>query len=326
MKGVIGMKIFTALVFFFGIFPGPFAWSYTEIPVTNGGSISGNVLLMGKEPSPKAFNLVTFPDPVFCGRISTGTGWRLVDDFQVAPDRGLRNVVVFLEGIDRGKAFPTSSPKVMAEDCVFSPSVLVVRHEQAIQVVNMDPILHDVQMYETAPFGAEVMVHRPLRLNPHHPRNQLENHEHLPGDPLLDTIQFSKGRRIFFLECGFHAYMQTWGIAVTNPYYAVTDEGGSFTISDIPEGVYKLIAWHPGMGGILDMKVVVLADDTLKPDLSSKPPPAPAAIRPWLRNPILALARLGNRSILIRLTRSNHPERMVKKSTLVTNGCPHSTH
>ena len=54
------------------------------------------------------------------------------------------------------------------------------------------------------------------------------------------------------------------GVAVTNPYHAMTDAQGHFTIPDVPEGVYTLIAWHPGMGGILDMKVVVLSNETLQ--------------------------------------------------------------
>ncbi len=240
------------------------AWSYNEGAVSNGGSITGKVILNGEKPNPQAFNLVTFPEPVFCGRISNGKGWRLLDEFQVAPDGGLQDTVVMLEGIHHGKPFEVTVPTIEAEDCTLSPNVNVVRDNSEIRVVNMDPILHDVQLYETAPFGSEVMFHRPLRLNPHHPKDSLQNHEHLPGETLVDTIRFSKGRRIFFFECGFHAYMQSWGIAVTNPYYPITDEQGNFSITDIPEGMYTLVAWHPGMRGILDMKVVVLADETLK--------------------------------------------------------------
>ena len=238
-------------------------WAYTEQPVTHGGHVTGKVTVKGPTPPPKAFNLITYPEPVFCGRISTGTAWRLVDQFHVAPDGGLQNVVVMLEGVDRGKAFPAASPTIEARDCTLTPPVMAVRNHQNVRIVNMDPILHDIQVYEVAPFESAVMFHRPLRMNPYHSRSDDGDHHHLPGDPLVDTIALTKGRRVFYLECGFHEFMQTWGIAVTNPYYAVTDAQGRFTISDVPEGVYTLIAWHPGMGGILDVKAVVLADDTL---------------------------------------------------------------
>ncbi len=239
-------------------------WAYTERPVTNDGHIAGKVMVKGPTPPPKAFNLITYPEPVFCGRISTGTAWRLLDQFHVAPDGGLQDVVVMLEGVHQGKPFPSTSPTIEARDCTLAPPVMAVRNHQEVRIVNMDPILHDIQIYEVAPFGSEVMVHRPLRMNPYHPQTEPEAHDHIPGTPLVDTIALTKGRRTFYLECGFHEFMQTWGVTVTNPYYAVTDAQGRFTISDIPEGVYTLIAWHPGMGGILDMKTVVLAGDTLQ--------------------------------------------------------------
>ena len=65
-------------------------WSYTEIQVTNGGSVKGQVTITGQKPRAMAFNLVTIPDAVYCGRISTGTGWRLVEDFIIGPKGWVR--------------------------------------------------------------------------------------------------------------------------------------------------------------------------------------------------------------------------------------------
>ena len=248
-------------------------FAYEETPVANGATITGKVLLAGKEPPPLAFSLVTNNDTEFCGRISTGTGWRLLDEFQVASDGGLKNAVVFLEGIQAGKPFPqVTAARVKVIDCVFSPWIMVVKDQQPIHIVNMDPIIHDVQIYETAPFGTKVMLHRPLRLNPFHPKDLLKDHQHKPGEAMIDTIHFSQGRRIFFLECGFHPFMQTWGLAVRNPYYAVTDEEGNFSLSNVPEGVYDLVAWHPGMAGFLEMQIVVLANETLKTRMTFQEP------------------------------------------------------
>ena len=257
----VPIKLLSVLIIVLLASPG---WAYTEQPVANGGHVSGKVILKGSPPPPKAFNLITYPEPVFCGRISTGTAWRLLEQFHVAPDGGLQHAVVMLEDVHRGKPFPASSPTIEARDCTLAPPVMAVRNHQDVRIVNMDPILHDIQVYEVASFDSEVMFHRPLRMNPYHPKTDAGAHDHLPGTPLVDTIAFTKGRRVFYLECGFHEFMQTWGVAVTNPYYAVTDAQGRFTISDIPEGVYTLTAWHPGMGGMLDMKAVVLSDDTLQ--------------------------------------------------------------
>jgi len=49
-------------------------YSYDVIEVEHGGTIEGTVSLDGVVPEPKGFNLITFPDPMYCGRISNGRG------------------------------------------------------------------------------------------------------------------------------------------------------------------------------------------------------------------------------------------------------------
>lgn len=291
MKGFTGMLGLLSLVLL-----GPPAWSYSyqEVPVTDGGTITGQVLLKGKKPPAKAYNLVLFPEPAYCGRISTGTGWRLLDEFQVSKDGGLQNAVVMLEGVEKGKSFTYRPPKIQAQDCIFSPAVMAVRDRDDIAVVNMDPVVHDVQVYEVSPSGSDVIFHRPLRLNPYHPKVGPQTHEHLPGEPLVDTIRLSKNRRIFLIECGFHAYMQSWGVAVENPYYAITDEEGTFTLPDVPPGVYTLVAWHPGMGGILATEVAILSKETVKARFEFQAPPADrSAHTTMVENPHYGVDILG---------------------------------
>ena len=33
-----------------------------------------------------------------------------------------------------------------------------------------------------------------------------------------------------------------------HPYFAVTDDAGTFTIKNLPPGTYKLTAWHEKLG------------------------------------------------------------------------------
>jgi len=89
------------------------AWSYTEISVENGGMLKGKVTLLGGKPRPMAMNLVTIPDAVYCGRISTGTGWRIVEDFILGPGGTLKDAVVMLRNVGKGKPFDL--PKVEIE-------------------------------------------------------------------------------------------------------------------------------------------------------------------------------------------------------------------
>ena len=100
---------------------GATAWAYEEVQVTDGGAVSGKVTITAGKPIPKGFNLVTFPDPVYCGRISTGTGWRILKEFDVADDGGLKDTVVWLADASKGKPYKFEPPTIEARDCRFLP-------------------------------------------------------------------------------------------------------------------------------------------------------------------------------------------------------------
>ena len=193
--------------------------AYDVVEVRNGGAITGTVTLDGPVPAPKGFNLLTFPDPQYCGRISNGNGWRLLHEFTVDAAGRLGDVVVMLEGVETGKPFSLSVPHVEARDCRFLPFVTVVRDGHAIEVVNMDPVMHDIQAYETSTnLGARVLFNSPLAMNFQHKRGDLHAiHDHQPGKSMLGPIDLSKGRRTFVMQCGFHAFMQSWALAIDNP-------------------------------------------------------------------------------------------------------------
>lgn len=274
--------------------------AYQEISVTDGGTITGKVTLKGGKPVPRGFNLVTFPDPVYCGRISNGRGFRLLKEFSVSQDSGVKDVVVMLTGIEKGKAFPFQPPQIEARDCRFLPFVNVVRDHNKVSVVNMDPVMHDIQAYETSELGPRVLFNIPLPMNPQHPKaagDDAEYHKHIPGHPMTQEIHLTKGRRIFVMQCGFHAYMETWGIAVDNPYYALTDESGQFTISDIPPGTYKLVAWHPEERSIVEREVTIPAKGSLTANFEIQSRAGARAGMEAVENPHFGLGILGDREI-----------------------------
>ena len=177
--------------------------AYEVIDVQHGGTLDGTITLAGAIPEPKGFNLITFPDPTYCGRISNGKGWRLLHDFIVAPEGGLKNAIVTLEGVESGKPFDMSVPLIEARDCMFQPWITIVRNGHAVEVVNMDPVMHDIQGYETSPeAGARVLFNTPLILNHQHQRGNMRAiHNHAPGKSLVGPIYLNKGRRTFYMQC-----------------------------------------------------------------------------------------------------------------------------
>ena len=270
-------------------------YSYDVIEVEHGGTIEGTISLDGVVPEPKGFNLITFPDPMYCGRISNGRGWRLLHDFVVSRQGGLKDAIVLLEGIEAGKPFDLSVPLIEARDCMFQPFMTIVRNGHAVEVINMDPVMHDIQGYETSPeAGARVLFNTPLIMNHQHHRGDLHAmHNHAPGKSLIGPIYLNKGRRTFYMQCGFHAYMESWAMAVNNPYYAVTDADGKFVIDGIPPGTYQLVVWHPQTGPGTTKSVIVQPDGEVVERLSLPAPKGNRTPYKVMDNPRFGLQSLG---------------------------------
>lgn len=278
MKGGVGMiriatesivGIFFVFLCIIAVWVGPAA-AYEEVSVTDGGSIVGKVLLTGEVPKPKGYNLTTLPDPIYCGRISDGKGWRLLQPFNVGPHGEFQHVIVRLEGVEKGKPFEEfKPPRIEAMDCRFTPFVNVVRDQHDLIVVNMDPAMHDIQAYETSSLGPRVLFNTPLPISPRYPNEaglSAHFHKHYEGAPITQTVNMTKGRQIFVMQCGFHAYMESWALVVDNPYMAMTDQDGHFEIGDIPPGTYRLTLWHPYIRKPYEETVTVQAREAIEVD------------------------------------------------------------
>lgn len=271
------------------------ATAYQVIDVQHGGTLEGTVTLTGDVPEPKGFNLITFPDPAYCGRISNGRGWRLLYDFVVSPLGELKDAIVLLEGVAAGKPFEMSVPLIEARDCMFQPFMTVVRNGHAVEVINMDPVMHDIQGYETSlEAGTRVLFNMPLVMNHQHRRGDIHaTHNHAPGRSLVGPIYLNKGRRTFYMQCGFHAYMESWAMAVNNPYYALTDANGRFTIDNIPPGTYQMVVWHPQTGPGMSTRVTVQPGGKVVQHLSLPAPKGNRTAYRVVNNPRFGPETLG---------------------------------
>ena len=223
------------------------AWSeaYETVPVTNGGTIQGKVIFKGTPPPPKVFELWRFPDKNFCGVISDQKGKRLFHEVIAGQEGGLKDVVVIIEEVQKGKPFNFTAAELEASVCQFIPYVSVVSDKRQIKVANRDPVAHDLQGYAYDLSGVDIVLHRPS----------------LNMQGTTDVVNLKKGRKIFTMQCGRHPYMQSWGYAIDNPYHAVTKLDGAFTIGELPPGTYKVKAWHPILGS-QERNITVTANGT----------------------------------------------------------------
>lgn len=208
------------------------ASAYDTVAVADGAVLRGTVTFKGTLPEPKEFELRRYPDRVFCGALSDGDGRRFLKEVNVGQGGGLKDVVVVVEGVQSGKPFTFTNAQVEANVCQFLPFVTVVSDKRQLTVTNLDPVSHDIQGYTYDQTGVDIVLHRPS----------------LQATGTTEMVHLVKGRKVFTMQCGMHPYMQNWGYAIDNPYYAVTDLDGSFSIGDLPPGTYTVKAWHPILG------------------------------------------------------------------------------
>ncbi|HEV8328382.1 MAG TPA: hypothetical protein VGQ08_12950 [Nitrospiraceae bacterium] len=220
-------------------------WAYEETTVLNGGTVTGTVQFSGEVPLPMSFELRRFPDPVYCGALSDGSGYRLLRTVAVGSQQGLKDVIVTIEGIEKGKPYGFTETKLEANICQFVPFVSVMREHHPLTVTNLDPVSHDLQIYERDREHVFIMFHRPA----------------LTRTGTSDVVRFTGTRRDISMQCGMHPFMQGHGLAVENPYYALTDLEGSFEIKDLPAGTYRIKAWHPTLGE-KEQRVTVVENGT----------------------------------------------------------------
>jgi hypothetical protein len=226
------LRFLFLLLLIFVLFLGGESWGYEEGPVTEGGTLTGKVILKGTPPPARIYHLIFSPNIDFCIRVSDGRGNRLLKEFRVSEEGGLQDAIVAVLGVEKGKPFD-HTPEIKIEDCRIAPFVTPVRNRHPIFLINNDPVMHNIQGYTLTETNGATFYTFNAALGP----EEIDKKE----------IRMRKGHYIFRTQCGQHDFMQSWGIAVGNPYFAVTGLDGSFTIDEIPPGEYHVIAWHPHM-------------------------------------------------------------------------------
>ncbi len=110
---------------------------------------------------------------------------------------------------------------------MFHPRVLGLQTGQELDIVNSDPVTHNI-----------------------HPMAQVNrewNHSQGAGDPPMHR-RFLKQEIMIPVKCNIHSWMHAQIGVLDYPYFAVSAEDGSFTIPNLPPGIYVLGVWHEKLG------------------------------------------------------------------------------
>lgn len=208
---------------------------YQVVAVAEGATLKGQAVFHGDVPEVR--QLLITKDEEVCG-----TGYRERYDVIIEDGGGLQGVVVFIEDVDAGKAWPNAGQDHVLDqrNCTFAPHLQVVPRGADLKIVNSDPVLHNIHSYER--IGRA--------------RRTLFNFGQPPEKgAITQPLRPRRGNQIR-LQCDAHDFMQGWIFAADSPYSVVVDRDGSFRIDDIPPGEYTIKAWHPFLG-VQEQTVIV---------------------------------------------------------------------
>ncbi|HWE00118.1 MAG TPA: carboxypeptidase regulatory-like domain-containing protein [Bryobacteraceae bacterium] len=188
------------------------------------GTISGRVLFTGKAPVMPVLDMSSNPN---CER-EHRTAQR-AETVVVNPNGTLRYVFVWIsQGLPKARWLPPASSVTLDQKgCMYEPHVLGLMTGQPLEILNDDPVNHD--------------VHAECRVNRAWNESQPPRAEH-------KIKTFDHEEVLFPVTCNVHPWMRAWIGVSPHPFFAVTGEDGTFTLNGVPPGTYTIEAVHEQYG------------------------------------------------------------------------------
>lgn len=202
-------------------------------------TLKGTIQFPAGKPVPERKKLEVSQDKAHC----LSKGDILDESLVVNPkNRGIQNVVVWLrpDNTDPKAKLPANAihpddakrkPATVVIDqpcCMFVHRITTARVGDTIVAKNSAPVAHNFfwtsgnngELNQTIPKESELKLPEPLKAE-------------------TSPISF---------KCTIHPWMAGYVRVFDNPYYAVTDADGKFTIKNAPVGKYRLVVWQEKEG------------------------------------------------------------------------------
>jgi plastocyanin len=188
------------------------------------GTISGRVLFKGDAPVMPLIDMSSNPQ---CERQHHKP--QKAETVVVNSNRTLRNVFIWIkEGLPAARWTPPAQAAQLDQNgCVYEPHVLGIMEGQQLEILNNDPVNHN--------------VHAESRINPAWNESQPPRAEH-------KFKRFDSAEVLFPVTCSVHPWMRSYIGVSPHPYFAVTGDDGSFTLKEVPPGTYTIEAVHEKFG------------------------------------------------------------------------------
>ncbi len=202
------------------------------------GNITGTVLYEGDAP---ARTMLTATKEQHCIDAVKGTK---SEELVVSKGKGIKNVVLYARVRGAKVTVPDKNPVMDQKGCAYFPHVLAVVAGSTVDITSSDPIAHNVHSHAKKNEAINYQIPQPGKVIPH----KIEKAE---------PIKFT---------CDIHAWMTGYIVAVDSNFFTMTGDKdnkgnwlssdayeasadkGSYTLTDVPEGKVRVVAWHEALG------------------------------------------------------------------------------
>jgi plastocyanin len=187
----------------------------------NAGGVSGTVTYAGADSDTE---IKMNADPVCAGLHKTPVDTNNIN----TKDGKLADVFVYVKsGLTGTYPAPAEAKTLDQQGCLYHPKVFGIQVGQKLTIKNSDPTLHNIHAL---------------------PAKNTEFNQGQPFQNMQFDKTFDKPEVLLHFKCDVHPWMSSFVGVVENPFYAVSDESGAFSITKLPPGKYTIAAVHPTLG------------------------------------------------------------------------------
>jgi hypothetical protein len=148
----------------------------------------------------------------------------------VTKDGGLADVLVTLVEVPAQPIPAGTGPLTITQrGCEYEPYVSACQVGQPINVINDDPLTHNIHTLPEVSGNKEVNQSQAAKSKP------------------LDFV-YDKPEEFLRFKCDVHPWMFTYVSVLNHPFYSITSEDGHFEIKGLPDGKYKVKFKHRKAG------------------------------------------------------------------------------
>ncbi len=214
---------------------------YTVAPVGAPGTVAGTISLS----SP-----IAVAAPLPAGRDGAVCGATIPDSSVQQRGKGLGNVVVWLEGVRKGKPLPLEKRIELESDhCLLVPRVQAGVVGGSVNVIGHEDFRQHLRFIA----GGESQPRAMVLLG--------KDEQVIPTE-----LPLRKGGLVIVRDAD-HSWPRAYLAVFDHPYFAVTKPDGAFGIDQVPAGSYTLVAWHERTGR-KEQRVQVRANGTVRVDIA----------------------------------------------------------